>query len=105
MNHDGDVDPSETREWRDAIGPVLAFEAPERTHVVLEGVIEEARHTGAPVLYSANTLYLNTIPSQALASHPGDHSIEHRLFIHLNALAMCSGPTRRSTVNAFLARP
>ena len=42
MNRHGDVDPLGTREWRDAISPVLAFQAPERAHVTLDGVIDEA---------------------------------------------------------------
>ena len=57
-----DRDPSETQEWRDALGSVLAFEGPERARYLLEELVTEARRQGAPVPYSANTPYLNTIP-------------------------------------------
>jgi pyruvate dehydrogenase E1 component len=99
MNRDGDVDPAETREWREALGSVLAFEGPERAHFLLEQVIAEARKLGAPVPYSANTPYLNTIPPEAQAKHPGDRAIEHRIrsFIRWNALAIVLRANKQSS--------
>ena len=58
----GDLDPVETREWRDAFDSVLEFEGADRAGFLLEELIGEARRNGAPVPYSANTPYLNTIP-------------------------------------------
>jgi dihydrolipoamide dehydrogenase len=57
-----DVDPLETREWLDALDSVLAFDGAERAGVLLEELVAQARRRGAPVPYSANTAYLNTIP-------------------------------------------
>ena len=65
-----DEDPVETQEWRDALGSVLAFEGPERVHFLLSEIVTEARRQGAPVPYSANTPYLNTIPPQQEERHP-----------------------------------
>lgn len=57
-----DNDLAETREWRQALDSVLAFEGPERAEFLLEALADEARRKGALVPYTANTPYLNTIP-------------------------------------------
>ena len=44
-----DVDPVETSEWTDALDSVLLFEGPERAEFLLERLVAEARHQGAPV--------------------------------------------------------
>src|SRR6202048_1287062 len=84
-----DEDPVETQEWRDALGSVLAFEGPERVHFLLRAIVTEARRQGAPVPYSANTPYLNTIPPQQEERHLGDRATEHRIrsLIRWNAVA------------------
>ena len=84
-----DTDPTETREWRDALGSVLAFDGSARAEFLLGELVNEARRKGAPVPYSANTPYLNTIPPESEARHPGDHAIELRIrsYIRWNALA------------------
>ena len=74
-----DVDPVEITEWTDALDSVLAFEGPARASYILERLTEEAKRRGAPVPYSANTPYLNTIPPDQEARHPGDRAIEHRI--------------------------
>src|ERR671938_391435 len=90
MNDIRDSDPVETREWLESLGGVIAYEGPERAHYLLDRVIDEARRKGAPVPYSANTPYLNTIPVERQAPHPGDRAIEHRIrsVIRWNALAI-----------------
>jgi pyruvate dehydrogenase E1 component len=84
-----DQDPLETHEWREALGSVMAFEGPERVHFLLNEIVSEARRQGAPVPYSANTPYLNTIPPEQEERHPGDRAIEHRIrsLIRWNAVA------------------
>ena len=84
-----DNDPAETREWRQALDSVLAFEGAERAEFLLEALADEARRKGALVPYTANTPYLNTIPPAQEARHPGDRGIEHRIrsLIRWNALA------------------
>ena len=89
MDIASDLDPLETAEWRDALDSVLAFEGPERGHFILSQLTEEARRRGAPVPYSANTPYLNTIRPDQEARHPGDRAIERRIrgLIRWNAVA------------------
>ena len=84
-----DSDPAETREWRQALDSVLAFEGSERAEFLLEALADEARRKGALVPFTANTPYLNTIPPAQEARHPGDREIEHRIrsLIRWNALA------------------
>ena len=74
-----DVDPVETSEWTDALDSVLLFEGPERAEFLLERLVAEARHQGAPVPYSATTPYLNTIPPDRELRHGGDRAVEHRI--------------------------
>ena len=90
MDRVPDNDPVETREWRDALDSVVAFEGADRAHFLLRELMDEARRKGAPVPYSANTPYLNTIPPDREAPHPGDRAIEHRIrsLIRWNALAI-----------------
>jgi pyruvate dehydrogenase E1 component len=94
-----DQDPLETQEWRDALTSVLDFEGPERTHFLLNELVTEARRKGAPVPYSANTPYLNTIPPDKEERHPGDRAIEHRIrsFIRWNAIAIVLRANKESS--------
>ena len=60
-----DLDPVETSEWREALDSVVEFDGADRAEFLLEELVGEARRKGAPVPYSANTPYLNTIPPHA----------------------------------------
>jgi len=95
----GDRDPTETREWVDALESVIEFEGAERARYLLEHVLDRARRKGAPVPYSANTPYLNTIPPEKEERHPGDRPIEHRIrsFIRWNALAIVLRANKHSS--------
>ena len=95
----GDLDPVETREWRDAFDSVLEFEGADRAGFLLEELIGEARRNGAPVPYSANTPYLNTIPPHKEPPHPGDREIEHRIrsLIRWNAVAIVLRANKESS--------
>jgi pyridine nucleotide-disulfide oxidoreductase len=94
-----DLDPSETQEWRDALDSVLEFEGSDRAGFLLAELMAEARRNGAPVPYSANTPYLNTIPPQLEARHPGDQAIEHRIrsLIRWNAAAIVLRANKESS--------
>jgi len=96
-NHE--TDPTETQEWLDALDGVIDIEGADRAHYLLERVIEGARRRGAPVPYSANTPYLNTIPPEREERHPGDRAIEHRIrsFIRWNALAIVLRANKHSS--------
>ena len=99
MDTTRDLDPLETREWLDALTSVLEFEGPERTHFLLDELVIEARRKGTPVPYSANTPYLNTIPPDREARHPGDRAIEQRIrsLIRWNALAIVLRANKESS--------
>jgi len=85
-----DPDALETREWLEALEAVLAQEGPERAHYLLERLIEKARGSGTYIPFSANTAYVNTIPTHLEARSPGDHAIEERIrsFTRWNAMVM-----------------
>jgi len=84
-----DLDPVETREWVDALDSVLAFDGADRATFLLAELHQEARRSGAPVPYSANTPYLNTIRPDREAVHPGDREIERKIrsLVRWNAVA------------------
>src|SRR5882724_7842435 len=87
---DQDRDPTETREWLDALDSVEAFEGVGRVDELLEGVIQAARRKGAKLSFAANTAYVNTIPPHDEPAHPGDRIIEHKIrsIIRWNAAAI-----------------
>ena len=99
MDTTRDLDPLETREWLDVLTSVLEFEGPERTHFLLGELVIEACRKGTPVPYSANTPYLNTIPPDREARHPGDRAIEQRIrsLIRWNALAIVLRANKESS--------
>ncbi|MDJ0949330.1 MAG: pyruvate dehydrogenase (acetyl-transferring), homodimeric type [Alphaproteobacteria bacterium] len=74
-----DVDPIETREWLDSIEDVLERDGPSRAHYLLDRAVGAARENGANLPFSATTSYLNTIPVDAQAPHPGDLEMEWRI--------------------------
>ena len=87
---DQDRDPTETREWLDALNSVEAFEGVGRVDELLEGVIQAARRKGAKLSFAANTAYVNTIPPRDEPAHPGDRILEHKIrsIIRWNAAAI-----------------
>src|ERR671918_333918 len=94
-----DPDPIETQEWIEALDSLLDFEGAERAHFILDELISEGRRRGAPVPYSPNTPYLNTIPPDREDRHPGDRAIEHRIrsMIRWNELAIVLRANKEST--------
>lgn len=85
-----DQDPQETQEWVDSIKAVLEENGIERTHFLLETLIEFARRNGVRLPYSPNTAYQNTIPLSQQKKFPGTRDIERRIkaLIRWNAMAM-----------------
>jgi pyruvate dehydrogenase E1 component len=84
-----DSDPVGTKEWLDSLDSVLAFEGADRAEYLLGELIAEALRNGAPVPYSANTPYLNTIAPGREEPFPGDLEIERRIrsAVRWNAVA------------------
>ena len=85
-----DADAQETREWLDALSAVIGAEGGERAHFLLEQLIDHARQAGIDVPFSANTAYVNTIPTDQEERTPGNLEIEERLraYMRWNAMAM-----------------
>ncbi len=100
-----DIDPQETQEWLDALESVLANEGPERAHFLLEKLVEKARRSGTYLPYSANTAYINTIPTGTEIRSPGDNAIEHRIrsYVRWNAMAMVLRANRSTNVGGHIA--
>ena len=88
--HFNDIDPQETREWLDALDAVLEREGAERTHFLLERLLEQAHDYGTLAPYSVNTPYINTIPPELEEYTPGDPALEWKIrsIIRWNAMAM-----------------
>ncbi|MBL1278422.1 MAG: pyruvate dehydrogenase (acetyl-transferring), homodimeric type [Ectothiorhodospiraceae bacterium] len=93
-----DVDAAETQEWVEALAAVIEQEGVERAHFLLEQLIDKARRSGANLPFSANTAYVNTIPTHLEAELPGDQAIEDRIrsYIRWNAMAMVVKANRKS---------
>ena len=85
-----DADRTETQEWLDALEGVIEREGPDRAHFLLERLIEQVRRSGGYIPYSANTAYVNTIPTHLEARSPGNAEYEERIrsYIRWNAMAM-----------------
>ncbi len=85
-----DVDPQETREWKEALVEVIERDGPERAHFLIEALVEKARRSGAYLPYNATTAYVNTIPPHLEEQRRGDPSLERRIksIIRWNAMAM-----------------
>ncbi len=85
-----DTDSLETKEWLDALSAVIGAEGGERAHFLLETLIDHARQAGIDVPFSANTAYVNTIPTDQEERFPGNIDMEERLraYMRWNAMAM-----------------
>ena len=92
-----DIDPTETREWLEALESVLEREGAERAKFLLDAVLDKARRSGADFPCSGTTAYVNTIPVANQESSPGDAALEWRIrsYIRWNAMAMVVGANRR----------
>ena len=101
-----DTDAGETREWLDALSAVIASEGGDRAHFLLGQLIDQARQAGIDVPFSANTAYVNTIPTDQEERSPGNIDIEERLrtFMRWNALTRGDNTKLRRTASAIGTR-
>ncbi len=74
-----DLDPTETKEWLEAIEDVINRDGPERAHYLLDKTVASARANGATLPFGAKTPYLNTIPADQQPPYPGDLDMEWRI--------------------------
>jgi pyruvate dehydrogenase E1 component len=100
-----DIDPTETREWLDALNGVIEAEGPTRAHFLIERLIEEASAKGANIPYSATTQYINTIPVELEPPYPGNTTIEHKIraYTRWNAMAMVVRANKHTNVGGHIA--
>ncbi|MDM0053759.1 pyruvate dehydrogenase (acetyl-transferring), homodimeric type [Variovorax sp. J22R115] len=90
MSTMGDLDPTETGEWLEALGAVRQHRGSDRTNYLLNRLVDEGRREGLFVPRSLNTAYKNTIPPEREEKSQGNREIEHRLrsIIRWNAMAI-----------------
>ena len=100
-----DVDPTETREWVEALQAVLAQEGTERAYFLIEQLVAMARQSGANIPFSANTPYINTIPIPQQPLYPGDTTIERKIrsYVRWNAMVMVLRASKHSNVGGHIA--
>ncbi|MCL4746216.1 MAG: alpha-ketoglutarate dehydrogenase [Burkholderiaceae bacterium] len=87
---ESDVDPGETREWRDAFDALIDAHGPERARFMLDELARRARSKRVGWTPELCTPYVNTIGVDQQPVFPGDLAIEERLcsLMRWNALAM-----------------
>lgn len=92
-----DIDPTETREWIEALEYVLANDGPDRVKFLLQRLGEKAYLEGVRLPITARTPYINTIPAEQEPPYPGDRELERKLknYIRWNAAAMVAGANKR----------
>lgn len=85
-----DIDPQETNDWIESISALIDQKGLDRTHFILEKLIDYSRSSGIKLPFSSNTQYVNTISLDQQKPYPGDRSIERRIksIIRWNAMAM-----------------
>src|ERR671913_137818 len=80
----------ETREWLESLDYVLQSGGPVRVSKLLRELSDHARRHGVRQPFTANTPYINTIPTPEQPPFPGSREIERRIksLVRWNALAM-----------------
>ena len=73
-----DTDPTETREWLEALDAVVAHQGGERAQYLLQHLEERLRSRGQVALVQPYSAYRNTVPLERQGAYPGDLAIEER---------------------------
>jgi pyruvate dehydrogenase E1 component len=83
-----DIDPVETREWRDSLDALVAQHGMERA--ILTTLLRHAQVGRVKLPALVQTPYINTIPVEQEPPYPGDEALERRIrrTIRWNAMAM-----------------
>ncbi|SJM94505.1 pyruvate dehydrogenase, decarboxylase component E1, thiamin-binding [Crenothrix polyspora] len=100
-----DIDPTETKEWIEALQSLIERDGSERAHFLIEQLVAVTRHAGFDIPFSANTAYLNTIPVARQAPFPGDQSIELKIrsYVRWNAMMMVLRANKHTNVGGHIA--
>ncbi|WP_329248151.1 pyruvate dehydrogenase (acetyl-transferring), homodimeric type [Streptomyces sp. NBC_01478] len=85
-----DRDPEETAEWQASLDAVTQAAGPHRAAYLMRRTLERAEGNGLALPKLLETDYLNTIPTAAEPSAPGDEALERRItaWNRWNAAAM-----------------
>lgn len=80
----------ETREWIDSLDYVLETSGEDRAAKLIKKLQIHAQKKGVKLPFTANTPYINTIPTIKQPSYPGDPELEWKIrsLIRWNAMAM-----------------
>jgi pyruvate dehydrogenase E1 component len=73
-----DTDPTETKEWLDALASLLKHEGVERAAFIMEKLLQKAAGAGVGSTVM-RTDYNNTIPVEKQPEYPGDLTLEQRI--------------------------
>ncbi|MAT15538.1 MAG: pyruvate dehydrogenase (acetyl-transferring), homodimeric type [Planctomyces sp.] len=84
------IDPNEMEEWYESLEDVLHRYGPQRLQELLVNLQERAYLRGVTMPFTANTPYINTIPTDEQPRYPGNLELERRIksIIRWNAMAM-----------------
>ncbi|MBL8795667.1 MAG: pyruvate dehydrogenase (acetyl-transferring), homodimeric type [Planctomycetia bacterium] len=96
--HNGDADKLETKEWLDSLEAVLHTAGPDRARFLLDELKHKAVRSGVQIPFTANTPYINTIPTSRQPPFPGSRELERRIksLIRWNAMAMVVRANKRT---------
>ncbi|MFF5299780.1 pyruvate dehydrogenase (acetyl-transferring), homodimeric type [Streptomyces sp. NPDC013161] len=85
-----DRDPEETAEWQASLDAVTKAAGPHRAAYLMRRTLERAEGNGVALPKLLETDYVNTIPTAAEPSAPGDEALERRItaWNRWNAAAM-----------------
>jgi len=85
-----DTDPQETQDWIDSVSALIEEKGTQRTHYIIEKLVDYCRRNGIKIPFSPYTEYVNTISIKNQQPYPGNRSIERRIksLIRWNAMAM-----------------
>lgn len=85
-----DLDPSETREWLEALDSICRSQGDDRASYILAQLNARATENGIDLPQSVTTHFCNTIPAVREKIMPGDLFMERRIrsLVRWNALAM-----------------
>src|SRR3989440_5490381 len=91
-----ELDAVEIQEWLDSLDYVLQHGGPEHVRRLLQHLQVHAQKSGGDLPFSANTPYINTIPTDKQPLFPGSREIERRIksLVRWNAMAMVVRPNR-----------
>ncbi|GGT01953.1 pyruvate dehydrogenase (acetyl-transferring), homodimeric type [Streptomyces chromofuscus] len=91
-----DLDPEETAEWAASVDAVAAAAGPHRASYLMRRTLEHAERVGLVLPKLLESDYVNSIPTAAEPSFPGDEEMERRItaWNRWNAAAMVTRGSR-----------